>query len=368
MGKSILYLGGFEMPDKNAAALRVLSNANLLREMGYKVSFIGISKNIKSTPKIVNGFKSCSVPYPNGIFAWIYHIFIFIKFSKILSYKPDYVVLYNFPAIASFRILIKCHKSGIKVVHDITEWESNNRWTPTDIMRKIDIKLRMEYCIKRMDGVIAISRYLYDYYSNYTNTILVPPTVDINDIKFKRNRRLIANHPIRLVYAGNIGRGNKEKLDYIVNCVSKMNSMKLTIVGFTLQQYKKIYGEPLEDLCNIEFRGFVPHQDAIKIILSSDFHMIIRENSLKNMAGFPSKLVESMSCCTPVIATNFSNICDYITNGKNGFIVNESNTLLDILRHISQMTDYEIIKMKEQCRDFDKFDYRYYRNEFSKIF
>ena len=35
MNKSILYLGGFELPDKNAAAQRVMANAKLLREMGF---------------------------------------------------------------------------------------------------------------------------------------------------------------------------------------------------------------------------------------------------------------------------------------------------------------------------------------------
>ena len=42
MSKSILYLGGFELPDKNAAAQRVMANAKLLGEMGFDVSFIGI--------------------------------------------------------------------------------------------------------------------------------------------------------------------------------------------------------------------------------------------------------------------------------------------------------------------------------------
>ena len=39
----ILYVGGFELPDKNAAAHRVLSNGKLLRDLGYEVSFVGIT-------------------------------------------------------------------------------------------------------------------------------------------------------------------------------------------------------------------------------------------------------------------------------------------------------------------------------------
>lgn len=36
---TILYVGGFELPDKNAAAHRVLSNAKIFRELGYNVFF-----------------------------------------------------------------------------------------------------------------------------------------------------------------------------------------------------------------------------------------------------------------------------------------------------------------------------------------
>ena len=65
--KTVLYLGGFELPDKNAAAQRVVANAKLLREMGFEVSFIGISKDIKNALAVVDGFVSTPVPYPIGI-------------------------------------------------------------------------------------------------------------------------------------------------------------------------------------------------------------------------------------------------------------------------------------------------------------
>jgi glycosyltransferase involved in cell wall biosynthesis len=40
------------------------------------------------------------------------------------------------------------------------------------------------------------------------------------------------------------------------------------------------------------------------------------------MAGFPTKFVESISCGVPVIATNSSDLADYIDSGcRNGYIV-----------------------------------------------
>ena len=205
MSKSILYLGGFELPDKNAAAQRVIANAKLLRGMGYEVSFMGISKDIANAPKAVDGFTSSPVPYPINVRQWIHQILSFVESEDLFDNNWEYVVLYNFPSIASLRILNACHKRGIKVIHDLTEWESASGCTPRQVIRKLDINLRMRYCMKWMDGVICISRYLYDYYKDYTNCILIPPTIDLNDPKWNRDRMLSTGENVNLVYAGSAG-------------------------------------------------------------------------------------------------------------------------------------------------------------------
>lgn len=370
MNKTILYLGGFELPDKNAAAQRVMANAKLLREMGFEVFFIGISKDIDNAPHIVDGFASNPVPYPSNTIEWMHQIFTFVRKSEILKLNPGYVVLYNFPAFASLRILNACHKHGIKVVHDLTEWESSRGWSPSNIMRKIDINLRMRYCMKKMDGVIVISRYLYDYYKDDTNVILVPPTVDLKNLKFCRKRELESSDEItRLVYAGSTGlAATKDRLDYIIKEVNLLPNIRLDIVGQTKEQFQAIFGNKVDIADNIVFHGRVSHTEAVRFVCESDFQMLIRENTLKNTAGFPTKLVESMSCCTPLIATLTSNIGDYLQDGVNGFIVSDEHPLDEVLKKAASLSSAAKIKMKEACKSFEGFDYHSYKEEFSKIF
>lgn len=366
--RKILYIGGFEMPDKNAAAQRVVANAMALRELGFDVSFIGPTKDRTSIVYEYDGFKCEFIDYPRSLIQWIKYITTFVSIKKILKYNPEYVILYNFPAVASLKILRVCHKMGIKVIHDLTEWESSKGWSPREIIRKIDINLRMHYCMKKMDGIIAISRYLYEYYSRYTKTILVPPTVNLTNPKFDRGRELMASNPVQLVYAGSIGAGNKERLDYIINTVSKINLLKLTVVGLTAEQYMNAYGSLPNECSNVVFKGRVSHKEAVNIVCRSDFQMLIRDNSLKNKAGFPTKFVESMSCCTPIIATVSSNICDYLVDGKNGFIVDDRDSLQSVLEKVSKLNNEEIVAMKEQCKSSVDFDYRSFKEEFLKIF
>lgn len=366
--KKVLYIGGFEMPDKNAAAQRVMANAFLLREMEFEVKFIGPTKDRINSVAEANGFKCEYVDYPKGVGMWLKYITDFVSTEKILVYKPDYVVLYNFPAVASLKILKICHKNGIKVIHDLTEWESSRGWSPREIIRKMDIMLRMRYCMKKMDGVIAISRYLYNQYKDYTKCIMVPPTVDLSNPKWNRERELNTGKNVNLVYAGTAGFGNKDKLDVIINAIKSFPTIKLTVIGMTLEQYEQGYGNMPKDCVNVEFRGRVPHTEAVKAVCDADFQMLIRDNTLKNKAGFPTKFVESMSCCTPLIATLTSNIGEYLKDGENGFVVDGEQTLFKVFSRILTMTENDIKAMKQHCKDFMGFDYRGYKSEFFKLF
>lgn len=365
---NILYLGGFELPDKNAAAQRVMSNAKLLRELGFEVTLVGVAKDKDGLNGYYDGFNCISIPYPQKINEWLKQILTFISKEEIKSYSPKYVVLYNFPAIASLRILHFCHKNGIKVVHDLTEWEQTDGFSPRNMIKRIDTQLRMHYCMKKMDGVIAISKYLYNYYKDLTTTILIPPTIDLTDPKWCRGRDLMANKPITLVYAGSPGVKSKDRLDYIINAVAKYPHFRLNIVGITQEQYEGSYGPIDSSIKNTQFMGRLSHKDALKAICSADFQMLIRENTLKNTAGFPTKFVESISCCTPLIATLTSNIGDYLEDGVNGFVVDKTNTIEDVLGKISNMSADSLILMKQKCRDFKKFDFHYYKNDFEKLF
>ena len=108
--------------------------------------------------------------------------------------------------------------------------------------------------------------------------------------------------------------------------------------------------------------------DAVKAVQEADFQMLIRDSNLKNNAGFPTKFVESISCCTPVIATLTSNIDDYLQDGVNGFIVSSERPLSALFSELSSLSKDKIVVMKQACREFKGFDYRSFTTEFSKIF
>lgn len=67
----LLYVGGFEMPDGNAAAQRVLAIAKALPD-GYNVKFLGLT-HCDNYNGMVVGYEYTNLPYPSTKEEWINH-------------------------------------------------------------------------------------------------------------------------------------------------------------------------------------------------------------------------------------------------------------------------------------------------------
>lgn len=361
--KKILYIGGFAMPNKNAAAQRVLSIAKSLRDAGFLIEFYGVTRD-GDCYGVVDNFLYEAIPYPKNTVAWIKYA----KGDNIIGYikskSPDIVITYNYPVLAQEKVIRYCHKHGIKVVGDITEW-----YMPTNLLKKADTFFRMTFSNKHLDGIIAISRYLYNYYSGQ-HIIQLPPFVDIQENKWKQKLHILYLDKIKLIYAGRPSL-TKDRLDYIVKGIAKIpnSNFILNVVGITKEQYVSIYGEDsFIDSVNILFHGVLPHNDTIRILMESDFHIFFRPNIKVNNAGFPTKFVESMTAGIPVIMNKISNVDDYLIDGKNGFMSQSSNEddIRMVLERVSKLSRKEISSIKENI-DRTYFDYHRYTESLSKF-
>ena len=388
MSKNVLYIGGFELPDKNAAAQRVIANAKIFSSLGYNVIFIGVDKSdgFEEHPISnfnLDGFEFSAKPqkYPISKINWIKFItdFSFVKKTIETDLNSDVgiVVAYNYPAITLNKLIRYGKKNKIKIIADVTEWYEPQGNILFKIIKGFDSYLRMNVFQKQIDGVIAISQYLYNHYSD-NNVIKLPPLVDKASSKWDKAEELKGEYKyvIKLIYVGSPGNGQKDRLDLIIKLLSQVKEniydFKLSIIGITHKQYTDFFGEnsiPQNVINSIVFKGRKPHMEAIKEIKRSDFSIFMRDNNLVNTAGFPTKLVESISCGTPIITNNSSNITDYLKEGKTGFVLNDSTT--DSLnKSLTKALNVDIVKvqdMKRNCLDFEQFNYPYYKNDFIKF-
>lgn len=360
--KTVLYIGGFEMPDKNAAAQRVLSIAKAFSVCGYSVSFRGVTKD-RDYKGVVEGFHYEAVDYPRSTSDWIQYAIGVSATECISRIKPKIVILYNYPAVAQERVLRYCKKRGIGVVGDITEWYGSK-----SLLKKIDVWLRMNWSNRHLDGIISISRLLYRYYEK-NNSVLIPPLVDMTEEKWIKpidsdDHQIDAQHgKVRLVYAGSPS-GTKDRLDYVIHGIKNVEkgSLSLDVIGITQSQYHDIYGADSElDASLIRFLGRLPHKDAVSHLRKADFQVFFRDDDRTNNAGFPTKFVEATSAGIPVITNRISNIADYLKSGVNGFMIEDLSlaSIDGVLKAVSILSRKEINDMKKQI-DSHAFDYHNY--------
>ncbi|PWM64666.1 MAG: hypothetical protein DBX61_11400 [Clostridiales bacterium] len=345
----IIYFGRYELPDKDATANRVVANAKIMRALGHDVILAGWSKKIEKNcykKSQYFGFE-CYEKYQERTSFDKFKTFTDARNELFLLklQKADLVIAYNFPAVALKKIMKYCKKHAIKCIADVTEWFANYNPNPFfRVVKAYDSYLRMKVLHKKADGLIVISKYLEKYYAAQ-KTVLIPPLVDKSEPKWlltsKTSRKIF-----RLVYAGWPSKV-KERLDLLVNSIEKIAAklpVQLDIYGINEQDYRKIYSLQERSVfppCII-FHGKVSHQEAIQAVKDADYSLIIRESSRKNNAGFPSKLVESISCGTPVLTTAISNVADYVHDGNNGYIISIATLEQDIEKAVQYRSHVKV--------------------------
>lgn len=365
---NVLYIGGFDLPDNNAAAQRVVSNSKLFQSLGYKVYLMGMGKSEDTFQ--YEGLECRNLQYPKSYKDWYCYLFsINHCISIIEKQQPSIIVAYNYPSVALDKLRKYCVSKGIKIIADCTEWYTPEGNLFFRLIKGWDTKERMKQIHPKLDGIISISRYLHNYYTKCgVKSILLPPLVDINNKKWKIKPIIAEKKGIRLVYAGSPG--HKDKLDVIVRTLMEQKRVHttFTIIGLTDSQFRTLYGYEGELNESISFKGRIPHREVLAELYSSDFQIFVRENNLTTKAGFPTKFVESISAGLPVLTNLTSNLPDYLSDGKNGFILDASSeeTLRESLNTILNLSEDEIQMVKRNI-DRTTFDYRNYISLFQSF-
>jgi len=377
--KWILYIGGFNMPDRNAAAQRVMGNAKAFRDLGYNTFFIGLSKTEDLCIQEYEDFKYINLKYPESLKDWLLHLSSIKKYTEYLDKDPDIIIAYNFPAIALSKLRLWCKKKSILLISDCTEWYEAKGNIIFRLLKGFDTWYRMKIIQPKMDGIIAISDYLYDYYSTKVKRVVnIPPLVDISMDKWKLvdSNEVLHNDNVSFIYAGSPGNKNKDRIDVLLEAFSAVkddgiSNFNLKILGITYEQYLKLFESPIpQNLLNhIDFKGRLSHVETLYEIKKSHFFIFVRNNNLSNIAGFPTKFSESISCGTPVITNSTSNLCNFITNGQNGFIIDSFTVpeLVKVIKHVINLPKSQISKMKHYCYTSQQFDYKKYITKFEEL-
>lgn len=327
---TIIYYGGFSLPDKSASANRVVSNGKIFDKLGYKTVFIGVTdESFDGLRPVQNQENMFEHSHPKSTKEWLRHM-INVEHIESVIEKYDNVcriILYNAPMFTLMKVKKFFSKRNIEVCYDCTEWTKDTDGSlPKRIFKAFDEILISNFAHKVADGMIAISRMMEKKYKKSKNLLILPPLVDINDNIWHQQAE---NHEdvFEFCFAG-IPDGKKESLDKVVEAFCEINRKNtfLRIIGITENDFNNIYPDffiPKNVRNKITFMGRLSHSETIKYVLGCDCYIFIRRSDKRNNAGFPTKFAESFTCGVPIITTDVSDVGEYIKKYDRGTLLDD---------------------------------------------
>lgn len=350
--KRIVFLSAPSFPFGQASSNRVLTLAKGIIMNEYACDVICTSSSFWPTVSEVKGgyrrkgefekinfFYTCPVIKSpssvmlrkiNTFFGFIYSIFyVLFKYNKkntsclIISHTPmHYLLIYGVIS----RIL------KIKLVFLRSEY-------PNFVINSSKLKKFYEQKVfniilnQFIDGGLYMTTILGDYFNKLTsNTIpseIIPLTIEVD--KYKIDNRAIKEDINLIIYSGSLS-DSKEGISNLLKAFSaaiKVNdSLKLILYGSLSSiddtKYKAIIKEnQLAD--KVQFKGFIHINEIPNALAKASLLILPRPINIQAEGGFPTKLGEYLSTGLPVIATKTGEICKYLTNEKDSFLIDSND-------------------------------------------
>lgn len=367
MKKNILYVGGFNFNTNNASSIRVIENARFLKILNFNVEVLG---KISST-KFINEIKVSSIVTEEENFS---RNISTIEF-KVKLLKINYIIAYNYPPIAFYKLIKFCKLNNIVLIPDLTEWYGiDGGFTLDKGIRFVLHQWRMYFLNNKCKNKIVASNYLDNYYKNSNNLIL--PFVTIDNPIFKE-KFAISLSKIKFVYAGSPGVNfSKDRLDIVIKAFAKIKEKKdnflFEIIGLSKENIfniNTIKSDVIKLGENLKCYGRLNNHDCKKIIKKSNFVVFSRDVNRVTNAGFPTKVFEAFKYGLPIVTNNTSNINDYV-NTENGFLINNAkiDEFVSSINLILSSDSNQLELITEKCRKKNPFFYKNYEESANLFF
>lgn len=389
--KAIYIVGSISLPRVDAGASRVLELSKGFKKYFDKVIIAG--KYDKEPHKEYNyDDKIVFLPYHKIDMTSVLDKFnIIFNPSKFIvpdlmhaldKYEITHILIYSAMAIETVKKIVRiAKKHNIKLVYDVVEFQTTGAQTISSYFSYYIPNIYMnKKLIKNGDNVIAISSYLYKYFKKRgCNTELIPFVFDTKRIAY--HQEPINNGKLQLVYAGS-PKKNKDYLDIAIKGIFLLKEedrkkINFSIAGISKEEYIKKHKASkkiIEALHGcITFLGKITNLDVQKLYSKSNFSVLVRDGESRlSMAGFPTKISESLVNGVPIICNLSSDLGNYLKDDYNAIIVNDSSPeefSKCLLKALSKSCN-ELNEMRKQARltSEEKLDVSLFDNQIKNVF
>lgn len=386
--KNVLICGNFIFPNPsgNASGNLVYGFGRILRDLGYEVSYCGISSHrsesssILKNHTIVDGFHIYEMQASVTSGDWINIKCKYEECKTVIKHIGEenikFLLFYGAPVLGYWITAINkyAHKHGIKTIYYAVDWiesTGEGRWL-RNFIKYIDTNYKIRYAAKKTDGIIAVSRFLENYFYKSKQCVLrIPPIGEFEPIHKKHNQDItfiysgssysrIVNRPPRRIMNENLDK----TVDIVYILKNRGVRTKFQIYGTDKEKYLSYYPRHKKVLQKLEndivFNGLVEKDELKKAISGADFLFFNRTETKSTKAGFPSRVCESLCLGTPVITTPTSDLKEYIKDGINGLIIDFDRSRAADQIEALLSDKRRVDRIIQNCKKNSVLDYRNY--------
>jgi len=369
MNYDVILFGYNKYPNKNPSARRMSSIRFLFEKNNYSCFSIGTQKEEYESIKTVRKYNgNFVVKKIIDRFFWGQRTYKFIKknfkYVQYICFDTTFDSFFYLKKIFNFS-----RANGIKIIFAPDEYYSKCEFKLGALSYGYKINHRIiKFCKNNKTPTICISKYFQNLMNN-AKTYYLPIVFENKNFRFNVSEQL------SFLYCGNPGK--KDDLTTILEAFYKIykenQNYKCTLylIGFTPKLLKRYFKKIPSDNLNIKIVKYLPVEELNKFYLSSSFSLLLRnENKIYAKAGFPSKIVESLSFGLPVI-TNYTSDLSLYLDTSNSIEVNcdDEESFLNALKIANAIGENEILSMKTKAKEtFNKyFDVTLYVDSFLKF-
>lgn len=374
-----------QYPCEDAGAIRQHATAKLLEKIGYSVLVLGYGKSTNKQILNYEGIDYISFR-PNSKNKYIRAIYRATASSRMMTFlkrncgDADLILVADVFADTIKKLNKYAKGRNLLLIHDSVEWFSAEQFENGEKARAY--RMRDEINQKLVGNkwrVMAISTYLEEHFSKRCEkTVRIPVIMDTKTIEYNENPTP-DGEKMKFAYVGAPG-----KKDYLKNILEgfallageQRSGAEFHIVGATRQQLVSVCGvEPktLDSLGSfVVAHGRVPHAEAVRFVREADYTLLFRDANLRYAkAGFPTKIVESLSSGTPPVCNLSSDLGMYLKDGENAFVTKghgpeEIKAVLEKAISASEEHRKEMRSCARQTATL-QFDYRNYLDKMSEL-
>lgn len=331
----VAYIGNFPFPGATAATHRVRGVARALTFAGHKVTILPLlegAATVDTEFHVDASIARLAVADSVGNAASI-----LLGGGKAVSWLKarrldfDVAVVYGTPAALLARYFWWAHAqrtAPLPVVLDVVEWyeyssRPGGRFGPF----AAEHAMAMNILAPRASSAICISTYLARHLRSHGCAAEVVPPM-FSSMQNGRESAQLSPRQVHIGYAGSPAAKDGLGLVNLIAATAALpeglrSRVQIQIAGLNeaegqalLRRYD--YGSDLRGLDNVHWYGRLPSGDAQGLVAACDYTYLQRPRARYAMAGFPTKVVESLVLGTPVIVNATSDLAAYVDDGRNG--------------------------------------------------